>query len=43
MLRALEPVVRERLFARIHRPVDARPGRRVRSTYLALLYVADRT
>jgi hypothetical protein len=41
--RALEPDVRERLFDRLHRRVDARPGRRVRSTYLALLYIADRT
>jgi SAM-dependent methyltransferase len=40
--RALDDATRERLLARIHRRVEARPGRTVRKTYLALLYVAER-
>jgi SAM-dependent methyltransferase len=41
--RVLDPDVRERLFDRLARRIDARPGTCVRSTYLALLYVAART
>lgn len=40
--RALEEEARERLLTRIHRRVEARPGGKVRKTYLALLYVAER-
>jgi protein-L-isoaspartate O-methyltransferase len=39
--RALEDGTRGRLDARIHRRIEARPGRKVRKTYLALLYVAE--
>jgi SAM-dependent methyltransferase len=41
--RALEPDVRARLFARLRSRIAGRPGRSVRLTYLALLYVAERT
>jgi SAM-dependent methyltransferase len=40
--RALDPDTRGRLFARVRRRIEARPGRRVRKTYLAMLYVAER-
>jgi SAM-dependent methyltransferase len=40
--RALESATRERLLSRIRRRIDARPGRRVRKTYLALLNLAER-
>lgn len=40
--RALDDDVRERLFERIRRRVEARPGGRVRKTYLAMLNVAER-
>ncbi len=40
--RALDDETRERLDARILRRIEARPGRTVRKTYLALLYVAER-
>lgn len=40
--RALEDETRERLLARIHRRIEARPDRKVRKTYLAMLYVAER-
>jgi len=40
--RALDDGTRGRLFERIHRRIEARPGRTVRKTYLALLYVAER-
>jgi SAM-dependent methyltransferase len=40
--RALEAATRERLFSRIRRRIDARPGREVRKTYLATLNVAER-
>jgi SAM-dependent methyltransferase len=41
--RALDPEVRQELFERIRRRIEARPGGRVRKTYLALLDVARRT
>jgi SAM-dependent methyltransferase len=41
--RALDEELRTRLFARIHRRIEARPQRNVRWTGLALLYVAERT
>jgi hypothetical protein len=40
--RALDRETRERLLERIHRRIEARPGRTVRATYLAMLYVAER-
>jgi SAM-dependent methyltransferase len=40
--RALDHETRERLLARIHRRAAARPGGRVRKTYLATLNVAER-
>jgi SAM-dependent methyltransferase len=40
--RALDDVTRERLLSRIHRRIEARPERKVRKTYLAMLNVADR-
>jgi hypothetical protein len=40
--RALDDDTRERLFARIRRRIEARPGGTVRKTYLALLNVARR-
>jgi hypothetical protein len=40
--RALDDTRRERLLERIRRRVEARPGGRVRKTYLALLNVAER-
>ncbi len=40
--RALDDDTRERLLARIHHRVEARPGGKVRKTYLAMLNVADR-
>jgi SAM-dependent methyltransferase len=40
--RALDAEARGRLLARIHARIEARPGRRVRKTYLAMLYVAER-
>ena len=40
--RAAEPELRERLYALIRRRIDARPGREVRKSYLALLSVARR-
>ena len=39
--RALDDDTRERLLARIHQRVEARPGGKVRKTYLAMLNVAD--
>jgi SAM-dependent methyltransferase len=40
--RALDDDTRDRLLARIHRRIEARPDRTVRKTYLALLLVAER-
>jgi SAM-dependent methyltransferase len=40
--RALDGDTRARLFARIRRRIEARPERRVRKSYLAMLYVAER-
>lgn len=40
--RALDPATRSLLFERIHRRVEARPGRSVTKTYLATLNVALR-
>ncbi len=40
--RVLDDETRNRLLARIHRRIEARPGQSVRKTYLALLYVAER-
>jgi SAM-dependent methyltransferase len=40
--RALDPKTRRRLFERIHRRIEALPGRRVTKTYLATLNVARR-
>lgn len=40
--RALDDETRERLFARIRRRIEARPGGSVRKTHLALLNVAQR-
>jgi hypothetical protein len=40
--RALDPDTRRRLFERIHRRVEARPGGRIRKHYLATLNVARR-
>jgi SAM-dependent methyltransferase len=40
--RALDDDTRERLLSRIRRRIEARPGRRVRKTYLAILDVAER-
>ena len=40
--RSLDDDTRQRLLARIHRRVEARPGGRVRKTYLAMLNVAAR-
>jgi SAM-dependent methyltransferase len=40
--RALDDRTRERLYERIHRRIEARPGRRVRKAYLATLNVARR-
>ena len=40
--RALDDATRERLLARIHGRIEARPGRRVRKTYFAMLSVAAR-
>jgi SAM-dependent methyltransferase len=40
--RALDPDAREDVLERIHRRIEARPGRTVRKTYLAMLYVAER-
>jgi SAM-dependent methyltransferase len=40
--RALDASTRERLLSRIHRRIDARPGRTVRKSYLTLLDVAER-
>jgi SAM-dependent methyltransferase len=39
---ALDDDTRARLLARIHQRIEARPERKVRKTYLALLYVAER-
>jgi SAM-dependent methyltransferase len=39
---AFDDETRERLLARIHRRIEARPKRNVRRTSLALLYVAER-
>jgi SAM-dependent methyltransferase len=41
--RTLEPDVREPLLARLRRRIAARPGQSVRLTYMALLYVAERS
>jgi hypothetical protein len=41
--RALDDDTRKRLLARIHRRVKARPGRKVRKTYLAMLNIAERS
>jgi SAM-dependent methyltransferase len=38
--RALEPDLRERLFARLRRRIATRAGQNVRLTYMALLYLA---
>ncbi|MGO9873985.1 MAG: class I SAM-dependent methyltransferase [Acidimicrobiia bacterium] len=40
--RALDDDTRARLDTRIHRRILARPERKVRTTYLAMLYVAER-
>jgi SAM-dependent methyltransferase len=40
--RAMEPAARERLYGRIRRRIEARPGGRVTKSYLALLHVARR-
>ena len=40
--RALDEQTRERLLARIRRRIEARPERKVRKTYLAMLNVATR-
>ena len=40
--RALDDDRRERLLARIHRRIEARPEGTVRKTYLGMLYVAER-
>lgn len=40
--RALDDDTRERLLTRIHRRIEGRPERKVRKTYLAMLYVAER-
>jgi SAM-dependent methyltransferase len=40
--RATEPEVRERLYELIRKRIDARPGGRVRKSYLALMSVARR-
>ena len=40
--RALDPEVRRRLYERIRRRIEARPGRSVRKSYLAVLVVARR-
>ncbi len=40
--RALDLELRERLYERIRRRIDARPGREVRKSYLALMTVARR-
>jgi SAM-dependent methyltransferase len=40
--RAFNDEARERLLKRIHKRIEARPERTVRTTYLALLYVAVR-
>lgn len=40
--RALDERTRHRLLARIRRRIEARPGGRVRKTYLAMLNVAER-
>jgi SAM-dependent methyltransferase len=40
--RALDHGIREPLLERIHERIEARPGRTVRATYLAMLYVAER-
>jgi protein-L-isoaspartate O-methyltransferase len=40
--RALDDDTRERLLSRIRRRIEARPGRQVRKTYLAILNVAER-
>jgi len=39
---ALDPETRQRLFERIHRRIEARPGRTVTKTHLATLNVAGR-
>jgi hypothetical protein len=40
--RALDSDTRERLLARIHRRIEARPDGCVRKTYLAMLNVTER-
>lgn len=40
--RVLDDDTREGLLSRIHRRIEARPGRQVRKTYLAMLNVAER-
>lgn len=40
--RAFDDDTRERLLARIHQRIEARPGRQVRKTYLTMLNVAER-
>jgi SAM-dependent methyltransferase len=40
--RALDEDTRNRLFERIRRRIEARPERKVRKSYLAMLYVAER-
>ena len=40
--RAMEPATRARLYERIRRRIEARPGGRVSKSYLALLHVARR-
>jgi hypothetical protein len=39
----MEPATREALYGRIRRRIEARPGGRVRKSYLALLHVARRS
>jgi hypothetical protein len=39
----MEPATRERLYGRFRRRIEARPGGRVRKSYLALLHVARRS
>lgn len=40
--RVLDDETRARLLSRIHKRIEARPGRQVRKTYLAMLNVAER-
>jgi len=40
--RSMEPALRERLYERIRRRIEARPSGRVRKSHLAILHVAQR-